>query len=78
VAWDDPGFHILSTDSVDAVKDLNRYQYNIHKSNLPRINNYDIIYLQESDEDMYAALTRFWRTDCALPRENVQPLRRAA
>lgn len=78
VAWDDPGFHILSTDSVDAVKDLNRYQYNIHKSNLPRINNYDIICLHESDEDIYAELTRFWRTESALPRQNVQPLRRAA
>jgi len=78
VAWDDPGFHILSTDSVDAVKDLNRYQYNIHKSNLPRINNYDIICLHESDQDIYTKLTRFWRTDHALPRQNVQPLRRAA
>jgi FkbM family methyltransferase len=78
VAWDDPGFHILSTDSVDAIKDLNRYQYNIHNSNLPRINNYDIICLHESDEDIYTQLTRFWRRDCVLPPQNVQPLRRAA
>ena len=61
VAWDDPGFHILSTDSVEAVKDLNRYQYKIHNANLPRINNYDIICLHESDNDIYEELTRWWR-----------------
>lgn len=61
VAWDDPGFHILSTDSVEAVKDLNRYQYKIHNANLPRINNYDIICLHKTDEDIYTELTRLWR-----------------
>ena len=61
VAWDDPGFHILSTDSVEAVKDLNRYQTKIHSNNLPRINNYDIICIHEIDQDIYAELTRWWR-----------------
>lgn len=61
IAWDDPGFHLLSTDSVESIKDLNRYQYKIHSANCPRINNYDILCLHETDADVYAQLTKWWR-----------------
>ncbi|MFN6339409.1 MAG: FkbM family methyltransferase [Cyanobacteriota bacterium] len=46
IVWDDPGYHMLSTDDVTAVKDLNRYQYKMHQSNhVKNINNYDILCL---------------------------------
>lgn len=63
VAWDDPGFHLLSTDSVESIKDLNRYQYKIHSANCPRINNYDILCLHESDAEVYTEVTKWWRAN---------------
>ncbi|MFM7169877.1 MAG: FkbM family methyltransferase [Cyanobium sp.] len=63
IIWDDPGCHVLSTAEVSAVKDLNRYQYKMHQINhAQRINNYDVLCLHKSDQDIFTAMSQWWRT----------------
>jgi len=63
VVWDDPGFHLLSTTSVEVLTDLNRYLLKItlndgHKS----IYNYDVLCLHSSDKDVYDNISKCYRS----------------
>ena len=62
IYWDDPGFHVLSTTSLAATKDLNRYLFKLVESGYPRgISNYDVLCLQAGDEDIFEQVTRYYR-----------------
>ena len=63
VVWDDPGFHILSTDSVTPLKHLNRYLFKLKQQNFGRaLSNYDILCLHRDDEDIYHSVTEWYAT----------------
>jgi FkbM family methyltransferase len=62
IIWDDPGFYLLSTTSLEVLKDLNRYllkiaQNNGHKS----IANYDVLCLHNQDQDVYKSICDWYR-----------------
>jgi hypothetical protein len=63
IAWDDQGFHLVSTTSLDVLTDLNRYLFKVwqngwHKS----INNYEVLCLHQNDEDVYKDICEWCRT----------------
>jgi hypothetical protein len=63
IVWDDPGFHLLSTTSLDVLIDLNRYLFRVwqndgHKS----IFNYDVLCLHQSDYDIYQNICEWYKT----------------
>lgn len=63
VVWDDPGFHLLSTSSLDILTDLNRYLFKVWERDVRRsICNYDVLCLHEDDKDLYAGIARDWKT----------------
>lgn len=56
--WDDPGFHMLSTSSVDELKSLNRYQYKVWQGQGKKsICNLDVLCLSERDADVHRAMS---------------------
>ncbi len=60
IVWDDPGLHIVSTSSVDVLKDLNRYLYKLSQEKFrSTIFNYDVLCMHCSDEDIYQSV-RGW------------------
>lgn len=63
IVWDDPGFHLVSTTSLEVLKDLDRYLFKVfqndgHKS----IYNYDVLCLHESDKDVYQNICAWYKT----------------
>lgn len=61
IYWDDAGFHILSTASLAAARDLNHYLFKLHESAFERgISNYDVLCLHDDDEDLFGAITRHY------------------
>lgn len=59
--WDDPGFHILSTASLAAVRDLNHYLYKLRESAYERgTSNFDVLCIQGCDKDIFHAVTRHY------------------
>ncbi len=61
IYWDDAGFHILSTASLAAIRDLNHYLFKLHESGYERgISNYDVLCLQGGDKDIFDAITRYY------------------
>lgn len=63
IVWDDPGFHLVSTTSLDVLTDLNRYLFKVfqhdgHKS----IYNYDVLCLHQNDEDVYKDICEWYKT----------------
>lgn len=63
IVWDDPGFHLVSTTSLDILIDLNRYLFKVtdndgHKS----VYNYDVLCLHENDKDIYNNICEWYRT----------------
>lgn len=61
VIWDDAGYHLVSTNLLNVVEDLNKYLFKIwqnigHKS----IYNYDILCLHSKDEDVYTSITNWY------------------
>lgn len=60
VVWDDPGLHIVSTSSVDVLKDLNRYLLKLSQDkSRSDICNYDVLCLHRDDADIYQSV-RGW------------------
>ncbi len=58
--WDDPGLHIVSTSSVDVLKDLNRYLLKLSQDRFrSAICNYDVMCLHRDDADIYESV-RSW------------------
>lgn len=63
IVWDDPGFHILSTSSFEALADLNRYLLKISQSEGRKsISNYDVLCLHYKDEDVFASIHDWCKT----------------
>ena len=61
IVWDDAGFHILSTRSVGALRDLNRYLWKQRENDAHHsISNYDVLCLHERDADIFSKLVRWW------------------
>ena len=63
IVWDDPGFHLASTTSLDILTDLNRYLFKVfqnegHKS----IYNYDVLCLHRKDIDVYRNICEWYKT----------------
>lgn len=62
VVWDDQGFHLVSTSSLDVLADLNYYMLRVfqndgHKS----IYNYDVLCLHEADKDIYLNVREWYK-----------------
>jgi FkbM family methyltransferase len=62
IVWDDPGFHLVSTTSLDVLTDLNRYLFKVwqndgHKS----ICNYDVLCLHQNDEDVWKHICEWYK-----------------
>jgi FkbM family methyltransferase len=62
IVWDDPGFHLVSTTSVEVLKDLNRYLCKRIEHGAPSICNYDVLCVHRRDEDIYNAVREWYRT----------------
>jgi FkbM family methyltransferase len=65
IVWDDPGFYLTSTTSIDVLTDLNRYLFKTWDNPLStykRICNYDILCLHKNDEDIYQNICDFFRS----------------
>lgn len=63
IVWDDPGFHILSTSSFEALADLNRYLFKISQSEGRKsISNYDVLCLHHKDEDVFTSIRDWCKT----------------
>lgn len=62
VVWDDAGFHLLSTDSLAVLQDLNRYVFKvwINKAHIS-VYNYDVLGLHERDLDIYVQVRDWYR-----------------
>jgi FkbM family methyltransferase len=61
IYWDDPGFHVLSTRSMAAIKDLNHYLFKLMETGFSRgISNYDVLCLHESDKDIFDAVSSYY------------------
>lgn len=63
IVWDDPGHHVVSTSSLDVLKDLNRYLFRISQSDGAKsICNYDVLCLHPRDSDVYRDVTEWYRS----------------
>lgn len=62
VVWDDPGFHIVSTGSLDVIKDLNRYLFKLKEKGFSRaVSNYDVLCVHDTDTDIYEQVSAWYR-----------------
>jgi FkbM family methyltransferase len=60
IVWDDPGLHIVSTSSVDILKDLNRYLFKLSEQTFrSAICNYNVLCMHRDDGDIYQSV-RGW------------------
>jgi hypothetical protein len=63
VVWDDPGFHVVSTQDLGIIKDLNRYLFKLHQSEFQRgISNYDVLCLHREEIDIYNKVCGCYKT----------------
>ena len=63
IVWDDPGFHLVSTTSIDVLTDLNRYLFKVFQHDGQKsIYNYDVLCLHQNDEDVYKDIREWCRT----------------
>jgi FkbM family methyltransferase len=63
IVWDDPGFHLLSTSSLQILMDLNRYLFKLfEKNDVPKsIYNYDVLCLHKNDQDIYENIHQWYQ-----------------
>jgi len=60
--WDDPGFFILSTGDISAIKQLHRYLFEVGKHSYRRsIYNYNIAAFHEADGDVARAVVEHFQ-----------------
>lgn len=62
VVWDDAGFHLVSTDSLAVLQDLNRYLLKvwINQAHIS-VYNYDVLAVHEKDLDIYGQVREWYR-----------------
>jgi FkbM family methyltransferase len=63
MVWDDPGFYITYTGSLDTLKDLNRYLFKIwaHEEAVKSIANFDVLCLKAEDTDVCHSIREYYR-----------------
>ena len=62
IVWDDPGFHIISTSSFEALADLNRYLLKVSQNEGRKsISNYDVLCLHSRDEDIFVRVCDWYK-----------------
>jgi FkbM family methyltransferase len=64
IVWDDAGFHLLSTTSLDVLKDLNRYLFKVWETRSDKqknVYNFDVLCLNLTDEDVYKNICEWYR-----------------
>lgn len=62
IVWDDPGYHIVSTTSIDVLKDLNRYLFKLSQHGSDgNIGNFDVLCAQQVDQDVYMDVSEWYR-----------------
>ncbi len=69
IVWDEQGFLLLSTISLEILKDLNLYLFKIFQNvceNNGRwtIGNYDVLCLHKDDEDIYKSICHWYKNHC--------------
>ncbi len=63
IVWDDPGFHVISTRSIDVLHNLNRYLLRVTQSaDHVGISNFDVLCLHENDHDVLQHIDDWYRT----------------
>jgi FkbM family methyltransferase len=65
IVWDDAGFHLVSTNSLDVLIDMNRYMFKVFQAEGHRksIHNYDVLCLHQKDADIYEDVSKWYRTN---------------
>ena len=62
VVWDDPGFHLVSTTSLEVLKDLNLYLLRRSQKHFAGgISNLDVLCLHEDDADIYRQVSEWFK-----------------
>jgi FkbM family methyltransferase len=62
ILWDDPGFHLLSTTSIDDLTGLNLYMFKVWECDGPKsICNYDVLCLHKNDKDIYDDISAWYK-----------------
>lgn len=62
IIWDDAGYHIVSTKSLEVISDLNSYLLKIWNGNGHKsIYNYDILCLHSKDEDIHNYVNEWYK-----------------
>ena len=61
--WDDPGYHMLSTSSLEYLLDLNRYLFKVWeiKESHRSIFNFDVLCLHERDLDIHDKVHEYYK-----------------
>jgi FkbM family methyltransferase len=63
MVWDDPGFHLVSTTSIEVLKDLNRYLFKLKQHRFARaVSNFDVLGLHRDDEDIYESVRAWYQS----------------
>ncbi|MBN3908367.1 MAG: FkbM family methyltransferase [Nostoc sp. NMS1] len=65
IVWDDRGFHLVSTTSLDVLMDLTRYLFKIRENDgkdIKSIYNYDVLCLHQNDKDVYKSICEWYKT----------------
>ncbi len=62
IVWDDPGRHVVSTESLPVIQDLNRYLLQLAQGDGPKqICNYDVLCLSRRDQNLYQNISAWYR-----------------
>ena len=65
IVWDDTGLHMVSTDNIQVIKDLNRYlfkMWSVVNNEIKGIYNYDVLCLHKRDQDIFDNVSEWYRT----------------
>lgn len=63
IFWDDPGYHIVSTSSLNIIRNLNQYLLKVSNYKGPRnLYGYDVLCLQSNEEDIYNSISEFYKS----------------
>lgn len=64
IVWDDAGFHLVSTTSLDILMNLNFYLFKLWQneySEQKSVHNYDVLCLYQTDEDVYKNICEWYK-----------------
>jgi FkbM family methyltransferase len=60
--WDDQGFHLVSTTSLEVLRDLNNYllKNSLHQGRRA-FSNYDVLCLHQKDDDVHGSIQKWYK-----------------